>query len=62
MLLLHKTMAVSYTHLIAHDHGITTIGITGYMDSPLTQTCDYNIDIGCGDEPIGPKTKGYMAT
>ena len=32
------------------------------MDSPLTQTCDYNIDIGCGDEPIGPKTKGYMAT
>lgn len=47
---------------IAHDHGITTIGITGYMDSPLTQTCDYNIDIGCGDEPIGPKTKGYMAT
>lgn len=47
---------------IAHDHGITTIGITGYMDSPLTQTCDYNIDIGCGNEPIGPKTKGYMAT
>lgn len=47
---------------IAHNHHIPVIGVTGYMDSPLTHKCDMCIDIQCGDEPIGPKTKGYTAT
>lgn len=47
---------------IAHEHGIPVIGVCADLNSPLTKYCGVNIDIQCGEETIGPKTKGYTAT
>ncbi|WP_187117110.1 SIS domain-containing protein [Candidatus Stoquefichus massiliensis] len=47
---------------IARHHHIPVIGVCGDMTSPLTQYCNVNVDLQCGEETIGPKTKGYTAT
>ena len=47
---------------IAKTNHIPTIAITAYNDSPIAKEADYHINMRCGDEPVGPKTKGFSAT
>lgn len=46
----------------ANESGAYTIAFTAYDDCPLALKAKRHINIQCGDEPIGPKTKGYLAT
>lgn len=46
----------------AKEHGITTIALTAANQSPIAIAADYHIDILCGEEPVGPKTKGFSAS
>lgn len=46
----------------AKNHHMPTIALTAYDDSPIAKAADYHVNILCGDEPVGPKTKGFTAT
>ena len=39
-----------------------TIAVTAGKDSPLSRAADQTIMVNCGEERVGPKTKGYSAT
>lgn len=51
-------------------HAVTELQAKGYEvtamtsdgESPLAKACDGHILIGCGEESVGPKTKGMTAT
>lgn len=47
---------------IASQNGLDTISLTSGLQNPLADIAKYKFDILCGDEPIGPKTKGLLAT
>lgn len=47
---------------MAKVHHIPTLSITAYDDSPIAKGADAHINMLCGDEPVGPKTKGFTAT
>lgn len=42
--------------------GYTRIAMTGNADGRINSMCEHYIMIPCGDEAVGPKTKGYTAT
>lgn len=39
-----------------------TVSVTGNSDSVITRLCNETIEIPCGPEKAGPKTKGYTLT
>ncbi|MEG0547561.1 MAG: SIS domain-containing protein [Coprobacillus sp.] len=47
---------------LAKDNHIPTLAITAYDDSPIATSAKLHINMLCGDEPVGPKTKGFTAT
>lgn len=47
---------------IANNHHIATLAITAYDDSPIAITANAHVNMLCGDESVGPKTKGFSAT
>lgn len=42
--------------------GYTRIAMTGNADGRINSMCEHYITIPCGEENVGPKTKGYTAT
>ncbi|HHW02171.1 MAG TPA: SIS domain-containing protein [Thermoanaerobacterales bacterium] len=42
--------------------GIETAAVTADKDSPLAAASDHVIEVMCGEEQAGPKTKGYTST
>jgi glucoselysine-6-phosphate deglycase len=42
--------------------GIETAAVTSDKDSPLAAASDHVIEVMCGEEHAGPKTKGYTST
>lgn len=42
--------------------GYLRIAVTGNADSKLNVLCEHQMRIPCGEEAIGPKTKGYTMT
>lgn len=46
----------------AREMGLTTIGVTAGEASPLANATQYFVLVDCGEELVGPKTKGYSAT
>lgn len=47
---------------LAKENNIKTISLTACDDSPIALAADYHLNICCGDENVGPKTKGFSAT
>ena len=47
---------------IAKNNYIPTIAITADNKSPIAIQADTHINMPCGKEPVGPKTKGFTAT
>ena len=47
---------------MAQANQIDTLAITAYDDSPIAKSANVHINMLCGDEPVGPKTKGFSAT
>lgn len=43
-------------------YGIQTMTVTGDMESPMAGNADHAIEVFCGKEQAGPKTKGYTCT
>lgn len=46
----------------ANKSGLETIGITANEDSQIAKECKIHINMLCGNEDVGPKTKGFTAT
>lgn len=46
----------------AKKHHILTLAMTAYDDSPIALEASLHINMLCGHEPVGPKTKGFTAT
>ncbi|MFV0381346.1 MAG: SIS domain-containing protein [Breznakia sp.] len=46
----------------ANTQGITTISLTADATSPIAKESKFHFDILCGEENVGPKTKGVCAT
>lgn len=44
------------------ENGFETVAVTAVEDCPLVRECDYYQPIVCGEETVGPKTKGQTAT
>lgn len=42
--------------------GFFAIGLTQRMDSRVAAASDLAVELACGEETVGPKTKGYTAT
>ena len=42
--------------------GFYTVGLTEKVGSSIARTCDLFVHIDCGEETVGPKTKGFTAT
>ncbi|GGE52510.1 glucosamine--fructose-6-phosphate aminotransferase [Pullulanibacillus camelliae] len=47
---------------VARQMGLSVVSLTADATSPIAKAGDSVIDIGCGEEAIGPKTAGYTAT
>jgi len=47
---------------LANQNNLTTISLTSGVNNPLANEAKVKVDICCGQEPIGPKTKGYLAS
>lgn len=47
---------------LANAHQIPTISMTAFDDSPIAKEALVHINLLCGEEPVGPKTKGFTAT
>lgn len=47
---------------LAKENHIPTIAITAYDESPIAINANIHINMLCGDESVGPKTKGFTAT
>lgn len=45
-----------------HREGKTVVGVTSDSASPIAVACDSHVLISCGEETVGPKTKGMTAT
>ncbi len=45
-----------------HKKGYRTVGLTQLNTSSVAKKCDVFVHIDCGEETVGPKTKGYSAT
>lgn len=48
--------------LSAKKSGIFTLSVSGAEDGPLSRAAQEKIDVLCGEELVGPKTKGYSAS
>lgn len=44
------------------EEGWQTLGLTQLMSSPIAGECDHAVELHCGEEKVGPKTKGFTAT
>lgn len=44
------------------EKGYRTVGLTQLKTSSVAKKCDVFVHINCGEETVGPKTKGYSAT
>ncbi|NLJ87069.1 MAG: SIS domain-containing protein, partial [Firmicutes bacterium] len=42
--------------------GTRTIAVTAGKGSPISKAADQTVLVNCGEERVGPKTKGYSAT
>ncbi len=47
---------------ILRTHGASVISVTSDENSPIAQEGDAHVHIRCGEETVGPKTKGMTAT
>jgi glucoselysine-6-phosphate deglycase len=47
---------------MAKSFGMKIVCLTSNIDSDITKEANYIIPILCGDEKVGPKTKGYTTT
>lgn len=47
---------------LAKSHCIPVLALTADNTSPITQQADFHMPILCGEESVGPKTKGFTAT
>lgn len=47
---------------MANNHNIKTIALSEATDSPLAEIANHVITMGCGNEDVPPKTKGFSAT
>lgn len=47
---------------MANTNKIPTIALTDAYDSPLAKEANYIVGMGCGEEDVPPKTKGFSAT
>lgn len=44
------------------EKGYPTVGLTQVLTSTIARESDVLIDLACGEESVGPKTKGFTAT
>ena len=47
---------------LAQAHRIPVLALTADQTSPIAKQSDAHLPILCGEEPVGPKTKGFSAT
>lgn len=47
---------------LAKAHQIPVLALTADATSPIAQQADTHLLVLCGEEPVGPKTKGFSAT
>ena len=47
---------------LAKEKKVLTIAITAYDNSPIAKEASLHINMLCGDELVGPKTKGFTST
>lgn len=45
-----------------HADGFSVTAVTANPESPIAKQCDSHVLIACGEETVGPKTKGMTAT
>ena len=47
---------------VIHDAGYTVTAVTAHLDSPVAAACDGCVEVLCGEETVGAKTKGMTGT